>query len=282
MITPKTIIGCGLIALDLLKRGNDETVVYRHVGGTCGNVLMFLARLGWSAYPLARLDDSENTNFIVDEMRQEGINTQFISKDGKTPVIIQRNTIDKDGKPAHHFEMSGGHFGPEYTAITKKSAITIADSLDFTPGVFFFDRLSAAALYLAERFRRQGSLIYFEPSSPGALHNDKYIKVSDIIKFSDQRIHDLSVFDSHSDKTIIQTLGADGLKYRTPSSHVWLHFPANSSETIIDTSGAGDILSATLIDNMENLPIDDNIRLSQSSSIRNCTVEGARGSMYKQ
>lgn len=30
------------------------------VGGTCGNVMMILAHMGWESYPIARLDETKD------------------------------------------------------------------------------------------------------------------------------------------------------------------------------------------------------------------------------
>ena len=64
----KTIIGTGIFNLDTIVvreypqwpalRPLTDKVALEEVGGTCGNVMCMLARLGWDAKPLVCLDDS--------------------------------------------------------------------------------------------------------------------------------------------------------------------------------------------------------------------------------
>jgi len=49
-----TAWGIGLIALDLILDGGDPKPRLS-AGGTCGNVMAILSRLGWNAVPVARL-----------------------------------------------------------------------------------------------------------------------------------------------------------------------------------------------------------------------------------
>ena len=52
----KIAVGAGLISLDVLIWDGKLIPVGYYVGGTCGNVMMILAHMGWESYPIARLE----------------------------------------------------------------------------------------------------------------------------------------------------------------------------------------------------------------------------------
>ena len=53
-------VGAGLISLDVLIWDGKLIPVGYYVGGTCGNVMMILAHMGWESYPIARLDETKD------------------------------------------------------------------------------------------------------------------------------------------------------------------------------------------------------------------------------
>lgn len=295
MKTEKHIcVGAGLICLDILIRGvdNDNPVSFS-VGGTCGNVMTIMSHLGWDAYPVARLDNSHHTDLLMKDMQSHGVHVNhIIAGKGKTPVIIQRNIIDKDGLPIHRFEFKGsnGRMFLEFSPITLVQARNIINDIDFVPDVFFFDRVSPAFILLAKEFKTRGSLIYFEPSCKTTVpHFGDCVSLADIIKFSDQRIPDTSYFDSLPNTIIIQTLGDKGLRFRYNSR--WIDLSPVHNQNVIDTVGAGDWTSAAFIYQlgnyshqqiMESITIDDLksiLRKAQTIGSMSCSYDGARGMM---
>lgn len=289
-------IGAGLISLDVLIRDGEQFPISYYVGGTCGNVMMILSYMGWNTYPIARLDGTKDAMRIQADMMKHNVHTNFIStSDGKTPVIVQRNFINKDGVPTHKFESRNGkgHFYLDFKPLTIKQANSVIEKVDFVPKVFFFDRVAPAIYNLANAFREKGSFIFFEPSSKGTdfrLFN-KCIEVSDIVKFSEQRIKDCRPFESYYDKLIIQTLGSNGLNYRLNSK--WFHQEPVRNDKIIDTAGAGDWTSATLINELFkdnaihrecfswDVNIGNALKKAQEKGALSCSYEGARGLMQK-
>jgi fructokinase len=98
-------VGAGLISLDVLIWDGQRVPISYYVGGTCGNVMMILAHLGWEAFPIACLDGTKDGVRVLEDMKRHNVHTDFVStQDGKTPVIVQRNFINKDGIPTHKFE----------------------------------------------------------------------------------------------------------------------------------------------------------------------------------
>lgn len=292
--TENIILGAGLISLDVLIRDGERLPVSYYVGGTCGNVMMILSYMGWQSYPIARLDGTKDTTRLLADMEKHGVHQDYIStNDGKTPVIVQRNFINKDGVPTHRFESRNGrgHFYLDFKPLTMKQADAVIARIDFVPKVFFFDRVAPAILKLATTFKAKGAVVFFEPSSRGGnvdLFN-KCVAVADIVKFSDQRIKDFHQFDGVADKLFIQTQGANGLSYRLNSG--WIHLEPVLNDHVVDTAGAGDWTAAALINELysgkEKQPIasfsthdiEAALNAAQRIGAQSCSYEGARGMM---
>lgn len=257
---------------------------------------MILAHMGWESYPIARLDETKDAQRIKEDMLNHNVHVDFVSTgDGKTPVIVQRNFINKDGVPTHKFESRNnvGRFYLDFKSLTLKQANKVIEKIDFVPKVFFFDRVSPAILKLASVFKEKGSVIFFEPSSRGGdvkLFN-KCVDVSDIIKFSDQRIKDIHQFDVLKDKLFIQTQGANGLSFCLNSE--WIHLEPFMNDNVVDTAGAGDWTAAALINELyKDIEVKEiksltltglKAALNQAQKVgaKSCSYEGARGMMQQ-
>ena len=287
-------VGAGLISLDVLIRDGERLPVSYYVGGTCGNVMMILSHMGWEAYPIARLDGTKDGKRVLTDMDKHKVHTDYVStSDGKTPVIVQRNFINKDGIPTHKFESrpNMGRFYLDFKPLTLKQANEVISHIDYVPKVFFFDRVAPAILKLANAFKAKGSVIFFEPSSRGGDVKcfKQCVEVADIVKFSDQRIRDYQQFESYNDKLFIQTQGAKGLSYRL--NNEWVHLEPVLNENVVDTAGAGDWTAAALINKLykdrETKPIssftqaeiETALNEAQKIGAESCSFEGARGMM---
>ena len=288
------VVGAGLISLDVLIWDGKLIPVGYYVGGTCGNVMMILAHMGWESYPIARLDETKDAQRIKEDMLNHNVHIDFVSTgDGKTPVIVQRNFINKDGVPTHKFESRNniGRFYLDFKSLTLKQANEVIEKIDFVPKVFFYDRVSPAILKLASVFKEKGSIIFFEPSSRGGNVKMFYkcVEVSDIVKFSDQRIKDAHQFDDLKDKLFIQTQGANGLSFRLNSE--WIHLEPFMNDNVVDTAGAGDWTAAALINELYKdkevkeiksltlAGLKTALNQAQKVGAKSCSYEGARGMM---
>lgn len=287
----KKCVGAGLISLDILFREDESRPVSFYVGGTCGNVMMILSHMGWNSYPVARLDSTHYTKKLLKDMRSHGVHSDYITTDdGKTPVILQRNFINKDGISTHKFESinSNGRLYLSFSSLTRKQASLLLERLTFTPEIFFFDRVSPAFCEMAAEFKRRGSLIFFEPSCRVTENKfNECLALSDIVKFSDQRIKDTPMFDEIEGKIVIQTLGKNGLRFRKDSD--WVTVPTIADIHVVDTSGAGDWTTAAFINcifthegNVMEATTDELtvcLTKAQTYGSISCSFEGARGMM---
>lgn len=289
-------VGAGLISLDVLIYDGARIPVSYYVGGTCGNLMMILSHMGWESYPIARLDGTKDTDRVLADMRKHGVHTDFVTtSDGKTPVIVQRNFVTKDGVPTHKFESRNnmGRFYLDFKPLTMKQADAVIENINFIPKVFFFDRVAPAILKLANTFKEMGSVVFFEPSSRGGdvRRFQQCIEVADIVKFSDQRFRDSTPFAAYDDKLIIQTQGANGLNFRLNSG--WHHLDPVVNDHVVDTAGAGDWTAAALINNLfkgkvnqkicDLLESDLETTLNEAQKVgaESCSYEGARGMMQQ-
>ena len=293
-MTENICLGTGLISLDVLIRDGENIPLSYYVGGTCGNVMMILAHMGWESYPIARLDGTKDAKRVLADMHKNNVHTDFVStSDGKTPVIVQRNFITKDGIPKHKFESRNNteRFCPDFKSLSVKQADIIIESIDFVPKVFFFDRVSPAIHKLATAFKEKGSVIFFEPSSRGGdvKRFIQCVAVADIIKFSDQRIKDYQQFENYKDKLFIQTQGSKGLRYRLNTE--WVQMEPIYNGNIVDTAGAGDWTTSALINELfkdkqvkgiDGISLNEikmALNVAQRVGAKSCSYEGARGMM---
>lgn len=169
----------------------------------------------------------------------------------------------------------------------------VVESLEFEPTVFFFDRVNPATVAMAEHFKERKTMVYFEPSSMKGnwTQFEKCVVGSDIVKFSNQRLPDVSFADKYRDKLFIQTLGSKGLQFNL-FGNGWVVIPAIPNLDVVDTSGAGDWTTATLLDEMVNADIielkdltvtmvKELLEKAQVKGAESCSYEGARGMMEK-
>ncbi len=294
-----TCVGTGLIALDMVTNGDRGEAPRLWAGGSCGNVLTILAYLGWYSYPIARLGNDKAAKAITKDISKHGVDTRHITYDESidTPIILQRILTAPDGNPTHRFYWvcpNCGNWLPRYRSVLLKQVQALVDGLPKMT-CFYFDRVSAASLHLAEKARNQGALVVFEPTGIGEdEHFDKAISLCDVLKYSNERAKILakSIYES-SAQLVIETLGAEGLRYRLRRNGQcgeWKFLSAFHVVNLKDAAGAGDWCTAGLLDRLarENNPpfgrvgegkIVRALRFGQALSALNCAFEGARGAM---
>lgn len=295
-----TCFGTGLIALDMVVNGDRSESPRFWAGGSCGNVLTILAYLGWHSYPVARFGNDKAAKAIVNDMRRHKVKMQFIfyDKSIETTIILQRIFMTPDGIPTHRFYWvcpSCGNWFPRYKPVLLREVQRLSeDALKMT--CFYFDRVSAASLFLAEKARDQGALVVFEPTS---IKEDKQFKIAmsvcDILKYSNERTKNYDKFIYESPvQLVVETLGAEGLRYRLRRNNIcgkWKLLPAFPVAKLKDAAGAGDWCTAGMVDMLSretevplrHIPekmIFAAIQYGQALSALNCSFEGARGAMY--
>ncbi len=288
-----TIVGTGLVALDILLKENCSTADTA-LGGSVGNVLAILGHLGWHSTPVAKLGMDAAADRIFSEFESLGADTRFLRKfaSTSTPVVFQLPGV---GGKSHDFSFCCPVCGRKraFSAPTKDDESSMLFDSIQRPDVFFFDRVTPWALELAQRYRNAGTLIVFEPSTVGKDFRafSEAIELAHILKYADDRIADLRGISLASVNLEIQTLGKDGLKFRLkddPSNWQWLN--AFDVPFIQDTAGSGDwctsgFLYAMIGNIYENggrgflstRRVRESLRFGQILAALNCMEVGARG-----
>lgn len=289
------IVGTGLIALDILLR-DENSAVYSALGGSTGNVLAILAHLGWSSFPVAHIGADNAGICIRKEFKSLGSDTRFIINQdiAETPVIYQ---LPGDEEKTHRFSFACPLCGSKKRfsdyACSHELVNAVSETVNI-PQVFYFDRITPIALELAKIYRDRGAIVFFEPSEIRGNDEDvrNALALAHILKYADDRISDLVNFNLSNITVEIQTLGAQGLRFRAPSlTTEWIELPAIKVPYIADTAGAGDWCSAGLLyqlfskNNATSTDIFSHnnlytaLRFGQALSALNCMYEGARGMM---
>lgn len=289
-----TIAGTGLFALDIVLR-LDGSAAPPRLGGSAGNVLAILGALGWSSTPVGLLGSDSAADAICRDFARIGADTRWLlrSSDHATPVIFQHQldtARDRSGA-THSFTFAcpacGTRRRPQWG---DEAAISRGDALLPTPRVFYLDRPTPLGVDLAERYAREGAVVVFEPSATG---DDvglfaRALRAARIVKYADERLSDLSVFDLHPGAVEIQTRGADGLRFRVLTDRPeWTHLSAYRLPAVHDTAGAGDWCTAGLLYELFSRPVAPNwmdtqslargLAFGQVLAALNCMTEGARG-----
>ena len=278
----KTCMGTGNFSFDIItqreypngfvvgKRNRfEEKILAMEIGNTCGNVMTMLPYLGVKTFPVAKLDVSPQGFQMKRDMKAYGADVRFVSNTltGGTTILRCMHKLDDDGQPTMGHK--GSTAGKPWTGLSARPSRkylsskggeveALVDSMDFIPDVFFFDVAQAGHRILAERLREKGSLVYFECDSDGhRIENEKSrqaahrlflrcVEASDVVKMSGEYVQDLSFADAYTDKLFVQTLGADGLRFKLGGGQ-WIRLAPVVNPDYKDYEGAGDWTSTTLI-----------------------------------
>jgi fructokinase len=295
------VVGTGLVALDVVFARGMMTPIGRWAGGTCGNVMAILAFLGWDSYPVARLTTGEESKQILSDLKQLTVRNKFIAVEdsGGTPVIIEYIRRNTDGPASHRFSLRCPVCGKRLSGhrpITRLIAGRVVDAVK-TPAVFFFDRVSPGALILAQTYAERGAVVVFEPISVGDEKQfHKAITLSHIVKYSHERLKEVGKSRGDKPLLVIETLGADGLRYQVQlpkyKADKWQHVSAYSVETVKDSAGAGDWCTAGLIHKLgakgafgfnttTRQELSEAFAYGQALAAWSCSFESPRMGMYK-
>ena len=278
----KTCMGTGNYSFDIItcreypngfvvgKRNKyEEKILTMEIGNTCGNVMTMLPYLGVKTFPVAKLDVSPQGYQMKRDMKAYGADVRFVDNtlNGGTTILRCMHKLDDQGNPTMGHK--GSTAGKPWTGMSARpcrkylssqngEVETLVDSMDFTPDVFFFDVAQAGHRILAEKLREKGTLVYFEGDSDGHKIEDekrrtaakraflRCVEVSDVVKMSAELVEDLSFADDYQNRLFIQTLGAEGLRFKLGGGQ-WIKLAPIVNPDYKDYEGAGDWISSTLI-----------------------------------
>lgn len=229
-----------------------ETVVVESVGNTCGNVAAILPYLGVQSFPVAHFDKSEQGLQIKEDLQRYGADVRFVQNSANGGTTLLRCTHKRDKMTGEHtvsFRATspGSRFPRRRFLRVRDEAPAFVEKLDFVPDIFFFDAAEAGLRYLAAKLRNKGTLVYFEPESDA--DKAKFLRavaVSDIVKFSHEKVGDLDFVAQNTDKLFIRTMGAEGLEFNL-CGQGWVKIAPVPNDNVVDWEGAGDWTTSQFI-----------------------------------
>lgn len=281
------VVGTGLVALDRVHV-DEQAPLFEELGGSCGNVLISLAMLGWSVAPLLRLGTDPIGARLERDLRLAGADTRLVSLDREvtTPIIIELlDLASSDHKFSfvcpHSFERFGC-FEPITRHELEPARRVLSSCI-----VFYADRISETICEAMEAAAAGGAIVHFEPSavSDSELF-DRAMSLAHIVKYSVDRLNPDVVKRLPPEAFGIVTAGRSGLEVRHDGSAYGCK--AMDVDVVRDTCGAGDMVTLGLIDTiMRNgirspeelsLPVVlSGVQSGQRLAAANCAYFGARG-----
>ena len=251
-----------------------ETVVVESVGNTCGNVAAILPYLEVQTFPVAHFDQSEQGLQIKEDLQRYGADVRFVQNSANGGTTLLRCTHKRDKMTGEHtvsFRATspGSRFPRRRFLRVRDEAPAFVEKLDFVPDIFFFDAAEAGLRYLAAELRNKGALVYFEPESDADKAKFlKAVEVSDIVKFSHEKVGNLDFVAQNSDKLFIRTMGAEGLEFNL-CGQGWVKIDPIPNDNVVDWEGAGDWTTSQFI---ACLCENDMLSLAQMTveSLRTC------------
>ena len=266
-----------------------ENVLLEEAGGTCGNVMCMLSRLGWDARTQVKLIDSEEGQKLADSLASFGCDIRYVSHSEKGGFSGMTCTHRRSSKTGEH-ELGLHSFGPngsQFRKITELRARdevpTFLEALAETPDVYFFDHNEAGPRKIAEELSKRGSLVYYECEN--SKHWKKFIKsvdVADIVKFSDENVQDISFADDYKDKLFIQTQGSKGLQFKLRNGD-WIHVNPLQVTNVVDWEGCGDTTTAVFLYELGKIGLPKVADLTESqvmSALTTATEKAAHCTQY--
>lgn len=279
------VVGTGFVVLDRIHADRSVSEV---LGGTCGNVLITLAMLGWSVAPLVRIGDDDEGHRLVEEFREAGAETGLISvREGeRTPIVAQYTDVTAG---RHRFSFVDEATGTRFPPFSSIAGGDVAKARQMLEGcaAFFADRVSPDILSAMRLAREHGAVVVFEPSEArqAALFREA-VALATIVKVSADRI-DPAQFrsDRGSGQYAIVTRGCEGTDVRVGDR--WMRLPAAAAPALRDTAGAGDMVSVGLLDavlradgndgSLDPAVVIEGVVAGQRLAAANCAFVGARG-----
>jgi len=292
-VMKRTVVGAGLLALDVLVQAESDTAEHHAAGGSFGNVMAILAWLGWRAVPFARLGEDNAADAVIADLSYRGVITDGIHRCSKsnTPIIVHRYGLGSPEHPRHRFEWvcpSCHRWLPRYVPIPKRNLPT-ADALDKAE-ICYIDRATPGTLALATLAKANGAIVIFEPPK---LTDDPVasacLRICDILKYSLEYGGRRNSSSEVQPPLEIVSLGGDGLRYRLNGflgmRQEWMSQEAPALEGSRDFAGCGDWLSAGFLhaircsSEVTLESVDGALKYGQALAAMNSLAVGARGLM---
>jgi len=280
----RSVLSAGYVPLDIVSYQNR---VWHAAGGTAGNVPAILAFLGWRASVVGELGADTAGQRVRRDLQRANVSVKWLrlNENMRTPRVVH-----EIGARGHRFLFKCPKCGqnlPHSRPLRVDRAIQVAERAE-TPDVFFFDRLNAGTIEMAERFADDGSFVVFEPSRPSRPDLlARAAKVAHLIKFAeDRKSRFIELSGSSPSQMCVITRGELGATYRIGEGQ-WHDSPA-FPYPVVDAGGAGDWTTAGIVHVLSRTidatskELGDAVRWAQSLAAVSCGAPGARGLARQQ
>ena len=248
-------VGIGTLSLDVTRHPGGEM---QRAGGSCANILMHLADMGWNCTMCHMTGNNDAAKYVKDDLNARGVKSVTMGADVPAYVII----INSDNGHTFGRTCTHGNKTPSRIFVDE----SLLNELFPTCDAFVFDRPEVAAAKFAVGF---GGLKWFETyehTQHGSMW-DMCVELADITKTADG-----AIIPGH--KAQMHTRGSDGLEYFGPDERItvpaisdraearwssWrsaphrkITMPAITPPRFADACGCGDCVSACCIDSWCN------------------------------
>lgn len=277
-----SVLCAGYMPLDVI---DDGTVPRRRAGGTAGNVAAILAFLGWDAALAGRVGDDDAGDQLLADLMHAGVDCRLVDRDlgAATTRLVHRIAGGE-----HCYLYTCPHCAqklPRSRPLTLERLGTVIGARR-RPDVYFFDRVNAATIALAEHYAHAGTLVVYEPSTPASASLlQRAIAAATIVKGSVE--HGPGLVASYEGggpgQLRVITEGSAGARFRLGNG-AW-HRVGVYEVPVVDASGAGDWTTAGMLHMLAGIPrptqqeVRDAIEFGHSFAALNCALPGARGLM---
>ena len=276
----QSVLTAGFFALDVVLF--EEQLAHR-AGGTAANVAANLAFLGWRSRVMGLIGKDPAGAHLLRDLTKAGVDTSGTVRRGDvmTPVVIHEIF---DGN--HRFRFGCPECGRQFPRARPLPLDHVSKLLEETPKVFFFDRISSAALEAARVVRVAKGTVVFEPAlASGSDSFQLAVSLAHIIKFSSDKRRVLEPFLNSVSADTLQVIsaGVEGAYWRR-GRRPWRHEQAYDID-VVDPGGAGDWMTAGLLasiggispSELSDAQISDALSLAQALAALSCQYPGARG-----
>ena len=221
-------VGMGTMSLDVTRYNGMEL---QRAGGSCTNILLHLAKMGWDCTMCHMDGNDEIAKYLKEDLKEGGVKSVSMFHDIPSYVLI----INSENG-SHTYQRTCEH--EKQITTCKVVDTSLVERLNPDCDAFVFDKALQAAANFASRVK---GLKWFETYKHGSEHAiwEKCAGMADIIKTAD----DVSISDGVGR---IVTHEADGLEYQYDG--VAGKIDAVAVPSVVDACGCGDCVSACCID----------------------------------
>jgi fructokinase len=282
-VNPRPQVLCaGYMPLDVI---DDGTAPRRRAGGTAGNVAAILAFLGWNAALAGRVGDDQAGDELLTDLTRAGVDCRLVDRD---PGAATTRLVHHIAGGEHCYLYTCPHCSqklPRSRPLTLERLDRVMEARQ-APEVYFFDRVNAATITLAEHYAQVGTCVVYEPSTPASASLlQRAIAAATIVKGSVEHGPGLvASYEGGGDGQLrVITEGSAGARFRLGNGD-WRRVGV-FEVPVVDASGAGDWTTAGMlhalagISNPTEQQVGDAIAFGHSFAALNCAVPGARALM---